>query len=82
MFCIILGGRILDNSILSDMDKITNVKTNREDIIKLKIQSNKFKRPFYVDLQKTQHLRILYIKCSEELNLPVDKLTLRLVDSY
>lgn len=74
----VLDGRVLCNRFNSPGAVAAAASKKRDaNKITLKIQSDKWKRPLQIDLMKTDKFRILYIKCAEELKVPLDHLKLR-----
>ncbi|XP_020715710.1 uncharacterized protein CG4449 [Ceratitis capitata] len=68
-----ISGRALSD----DFDMGARRKKRNANIIMLKIQSDLWpKRPLKVELNKTDKLKILYIKCAEELKMPAEDLIL------
>lgn len=51
-------------------------KKKLKNIIQLKIQSDKFKKPLLIDIGKDQSMRALIVKCSEELKCKPESITL------
>lgn len=45
-------------------------------MIELKIQAANWKRSILTNILKTDKFKILYIKCSEEINQPIGKIKL------
>lgn len=70
------GGRALTHHFdTSDLKKKRDA-----NVISLKIQSDLWPRkPLQVELSKTDKLRILYIKCAEELKKSAEEIVLRYV---
>lgn len=79
-------GRVLSSSFNSPIASAAGggvlKKQRNSNKISIKIQSDKWKRPLQMDIQKTDKFRILYIKCSEELNVAIDDIKLRYVLNY
>ncbi|XP_075148109.1 uncharacterized protein LOC142222057 [Haematobia irritans] len=70
-----IDGRVI-TALNSPMGAAAPKKQRDQNKITVKIQSDKWKRPLQIDLQKTDKFRILYIKCSEELSVNIDRLKL------
>lgn len=51
-------------------------KKKLKNIIQLKIQSDKFKKPLLMDIGRDQSMRTLIVKCSEELKCKPETITL------
>lgn len=71
-FFIVAVARIADNS-----SGILPSKTRGADQVELKIQSSLWKRPMMIALGKGDALRLLVIKCAEELKCDASKVKLR-----
>ncbi|CAH2084201.1 unnamed protein product [Euphydryas editha] len=67
--------KFIDGGVLND-SQITDVETNvvKKSGIKLKFQSQKFKKPFVTYSEKDESLSLAMIKCAEHLELPLNKL--------
>lgn len=59
------------------MEPLNSCTKREENVLQLKVQSNIWKRPQTFDILKTDTFHILYIKCAEEFNLPINKIKLR-----
>lgn len=57
--------------------KSFNGHIKKDNVLQLKVQANSWKRPLTFDILKTDTFRVLYIKCAEEVKLPINKLKLR-----
>ncbi|XP_036325087.1 uncharacterized protein CG4449 [Rhagoletis pomonella] len=68
----------ISGRVLTDLFDVGTVRKKRDaNIITLKIQSDLWpKKPLKVELNKTDKLKILYIKCAEELKMPAEDLVL------
>lgn len=71
-FCNVVVARIADN-----LTGILPSKTRGADQIELKIQSSLWKRPMMITVGKGDALRLLMIKCAEELKCDASKIKLR-----
>lgn len=69
-----INGRVLASRFNSPLAAASKKRDSNK--IKLKIQSDKLKRPLQIDIMKADKFRILFIKCSEELNVGIDQLKL------
>ncbi|XP_075167041.1 DNA repair protein Rad60-like [Haematobia irritans] len=70
-----INGRVI-TALNLPMGAVAPKKQRDQNKITVKIQSNKWKRPLQIDLQKTDKFRMLYIKCSEELSVDIVRLKL------
>ncbi|XP_067618225.1 DNA repair protein Rad60 isoform X2 [Eurosta solidaginis] len=68
----------ISGRVLTDMFQVGAERKKRDaNVISLKIQSDLWpKKPLKVELNKTDKLKILYIKCAEELKMPTEDLIL------
>lgn len=58
---------------------VNQTKAKSETEIELKIQSAIWKKPLILSIEKTDLMKVLVIKCAEELNCSPNTLKLRLV---
>lgn len=62
---------------MPNANHIVPAKKKDPNMIKVKVQSNAFKKPLSVHLRKDQPFKDLYFKCWEELKIPADRIKLR-----
>ncbi|XP_037948511.1 uncharacterized protein CG4449 [Teleopsis dalmanni] len=77
-----IKGRVLNTKIETQYKHSKPLKNNDENVITVKIQSDRWKHPKSMQVVKTEKFGILIIKLSEELNIQLNQIKLRFDDDY